>query len=93
MSDPNDPKARNSSFEEGYPINRTLLEAIPEPIIDVVGGVTYKGFAPLGTRQDEAGWKITRTTVSSGLTITEYADGNMEYDNVWEDRTSLRYKR
>ncbi len=91
--DPRDQKARNNSFEEAYPIVRNLTEALPAPIVTVVGGVTYKGYAPLGTRQDNPEWKITRATVAGGTTTTEYADGNMEYDNVWADRLTLNYRR
>ena len=37
--------------------------------------------------------KTTITTVGSVQTIVEqFADGNLEYDNVWNDRASLTFK-
>lgn len=37
--------------------------------------------------------KTTITTVGGVQTIVEqFADGNMDYDNVWNDRASLKYK-
>lgn len=46
--------------------------------------------------ENDARWcikKMTITTVNDVQTIVEkYADGNLEYDNVWNDRASLTYK-
>lgn len=77
-----------------YPIHRTLTEAQPAPIVDVVGGgITYYGHAPLGTRQSDAAWKVIRVKVTGGITITEYAGGDMRYDSIWNDRATLLYSR
>lgn len=77
-----------------YPIMSTVTEAQPAPIVhDAGSGVTYRGYANLGTAVTEASWKISRTTVAAGVTLTEYADGNMEYDNIWNNRASLTYSR
>lgn len=57
----------------------------------VVGGVTYKGYALPGTLNASASWKITRTTVGGGVTTIEYADGDSQFDNVWNDRATLTY--
>lgn len=80
--------------DDQYPVVKTLTETNPEPIIDSVGGgVTYYGYAPLGTKITDPSWKIKKVVVVVGLTTTLYADGDMKYDNVWNDRTSLSYAR
>ena len=35
-------------------------------------------------------WRIKRISTSSGV-IVEWADGNVNFDNVWDDRASLSY--
>jgi len=80
--------------EDQEPIVRTLTEAQPVPIVDVASGtVTYRGYAQLGTKTSAAKWKITRTTITGTVTLTEYADGDMKYDNIWNDRAGLTYSR
>jgi hypothetical protein len=76
---------------------KTLTETQPAPIVDQLSAtVAYKGYADLGTKTSEAKWKIIRITSpvgATGVTLTEYADGNMYYDNVWDDRATLFYGR
>lgn len=78
---------------DSHPIHKTLTEAQPDPIIHVVGTVTYSGYAKLGTPLTSDGWKIKRTKTAAGTTITEYADGDMKYDNIWANHASLSYSR
>lgn len=54
--------------------------------------VSYIGKAPAGTATNAAAWKIQRvtTTVGGDLTV-EWADGNINYDNVWDNRAVLSY--
>lgn len=61
--------------------------------IDVASStVAYKGDASPGTATSSASWRISRiTTNSSGSITIEYADGNTNADNVWDNRASLSY--
>lgn len=52
--------------------------------------VTYLGWATPGTTTSSASWKIAKVDESSDAFIT-WADGNANYDNVWDDRVSLSY--
>ncbi len=52
--------------------------------------ITYIGTANPGTFTSEATWQIKRMDETSGLVIT-FADGNANFDNIWDDRTSLIY--
>ena len=85
---------RNDNDHDSFPTMKTLAESQPKPIVDVASAsVTYRGYAPLGTGTDEAKWKIERDSKTGNVTTTQYADGNMDYDNVWDNRASLSYTR
>jgi len=52
----------------------------------------YQGTAVAGASKAAAVWKIKRFTYSgNNLTDVEFADGDANYDNVWDDRASLSY--
>jgi len=60
------------------------------------GDVLYVGDALPGTITSSATWRIKRITFTvdgSGNTdsVTEWADGNSNRDNVWDNRASLSY--
>lgn len=83
-----------STGHDAYPVHKTLAEHQPEPIIDVASAsVTYKGWAPLGTATSAAKWKIIKYNKVGNVTTPQYADGDMNYDNVWDDRASISYSR
>ena len=53
----------------------------------------YEGRAVIGMGPAAAKWQIRKFTYTSSLpTLIEWADGNHEFDNVWNDRTTLVYK-
>jgi hypothetical protein len=62
----------------------TKIDVSASPII-------YIGSAPAGVSGGSAGWKVQRITTSSGGAVIEWADGNILYDNVWDNRASLTY--
>lgn len=53
--------------------------------------VTYVGEAQPGVAAASALWRIKRITVSGVVTLIEWADGNSDFDNVWNNRASLSY--
>lgn len=53
--------------------------------------VTYVGQAQDGSDIADPVWQIQRITSSGGATEIEWADGNNDFDNVWDDRSSLTY--
>ncbi len=60
--------------------------------LDVVSStLSYAGRAAMGVTTDQALWQIKEITVSGTQTIVKYADGNTNYDNVYDDRASLTY--
>lgn len=52
--------------------------------------VTYVGDAVVGSSPSAASWSIKKIDETSGIVIT-FADGNANYDNVWDNRASLTY--
>ena len=53
--------------------------------------VTYIGLAAIGTSGASALWKIKKISISGAVTTITWADGNDNYDNVWNNRASLSY--
>jgi hypothetical protein len=54
------------------------------------GGVVYVGYADPGTPTSAAGWRIKKIQTSN-YPITTWADGNTNFDNVYDNRVSLTY--
>lgn len=52
---------------------------------------TYVGYAEIGSSELSASWRIKRITELNGILVLLYADGNDNFDNVWDNRTSLSY--
>ena len=58
---------------------------------DYSATVSYVGYAAVGVTGSEAFWKIKRMTTSGTVLTIEWADGNEEYDNIWNNRVALTY--
>jgi len=54
------------------------------------GTVIYIGKGSASASTASAVWRISKVDTSSLLTVT-FADGNGNYDNVWDNRASLSY--
>lgn len=52
--------------------------------------VSYIGKAPPGTATSAAKWQIKKIDKTTG-TIGTLADGDANFDNVWDNRESLSY--
>lgn len=52
--------------------------------------LSYVGKSATGSVTSTATWQIQRLDETTGLT-QEWADGNSNFDNVWDDRESLSY--
>lgn len=61
-------------------------------ITEISGTTTYYGEAAIGSATSSAVWRIRKMTETSGPTYTDtWADGNDNFDNVWDNRASLSY--
>lgn len=61
--------------------------------LDYVGDdLTYQGVAAAGTAKAAASWQVKRFTYSgSDLTDIQYADGDTDLNNIWDNRATLDY--
>ena len=53
--------------------------------------VQYFGEAAFGTATTDPFWRILKMTYMGNSFGMLYADGDDEFDNVWDSRTSLEY--
>lgn len=82
-------RAGGVSTGQGFKVVKDVVE---KTIIDEASAtVTYVGTALVATGTDGALWQITRITESGTTTTIETADGDDNYDNVWDNRASLSY--
>jgi hypothetical protein len=58
---------------------------------DVGSGTTYVGEALPSTVTSAALWRIKRIVETGPDIVILWADGNENFDNVWDDRAGLSY--
>lgn len=59
--------------------------------IDEQGTTTYFGYALPGAATNRPEWQVFRMVESGADSIITYADGNENFDNIWDNRASLSY--
>lgn len=52
--------------------------------------ISYVGKSATGSLTSSATWQVQRIDETTGLVI-EWADGDSEFDNIWDNRESLSY--
>lgn len=58
---------------------------------NVSTSLVYAGRAALGSATSAAVWQIQRAQTVGTVTTVAYADGDADFDNVWDNRASLTY--
>lgn len=53
--------------------------------------VTYIGHAILGSITSSEVWRIKKIDETGSVTIITFADADDNFDNIWDNRTSLSY--
>lgn len=53
--------------------------------------ITYVGEAAAGSATSGAVWRIKRISTAAGVAI-EWADGDTDFNNVWDNRAALTYE-
>jgi hypothetical protein len=62
-------------------------------MIDKSGAnVVYRGYASVGTPTKSPLWAIEKVTSAKSIETHTWADGDMKFDNVWDNRETLIYK-
>lgn len=85
-------------FAEVIKINQIISGSEEEEMykeeVDFVGeDLIYRGWAQPGSATSSGVWRIRRTRFvgADDDVIHDWADGNTNFDNVWDDRASLTY--
>jgi hypothetical protein len=59
---------------------------------NVNNDLEYAGYAPPGIANEDPYWRITKFYYDGSLMSGQrYADGNLNFDNVWINRDALSY--
>lgn len=63
------------------------------PVIEdnTAANTVYKGFAAPGAKDTDPVWAVLRVTNNKGIVSYQWAKGNMNFDNMWSERTKLVY--
>lgn len=79
-------------------IIKEIVEYLPEEdeVYDIeidtsVPGVTYVGQAAPGTASSSAAWRIKKITDSAGGASVDWANGNANFVNVWDNHLAYTY--
>lgn len=59
--------------------------------VDDTGGTIYVGISSPGVATSAAVWQILRLVESGGTFNLKYADGDAEFNNIWDNRAGLSY--
>lgn len=79
---------------DNFPVIQTLDEYRVPPLRDEVSAnLTYLGWAPLGTRESEAKWKIMRINKVGTVTKSEFPNSRDNYEFAWSERATYAYSR
>ena len=82
-------RAGGTSTGQGFKVTKNAEEVT---YVDAESAsVTYLGYAGFGTATSSASWQIKKVLTSGTITSILYADGNDDYDNIWDNRSSLTY--
>lgn len=72
---------------DGTPIAGTYAVRLDDT---TTASVTYVGKAAIASTTSASVWQVQKIDETTGMVIT-WADGNSNFDNVWDNRASLTY--
>lgn len=74
-------------------ISNGVTESMPYKLEldEVSASETYVGLADPGTATSDPNWQIKKITTTGPDVEITFADGDANFDNVWDDRASLTY--
>ena len=59
--------------------------------VDCVGNTTYIGYADAGSSTGASSWAIKRWIETGPDSSASWADGDKDFNNIWDDRLILSY--
>lgn len=69
----------------------SILEEVPNIIDESTEGTVYIGYAERGTATTEPLWRIKKIITVNGITTIGFADGKLNYNFIWNNRTTYTY--
>lgn len=69
----------------------TTSGALALQLDEASASVTYVGNATPGSVTSSAVWQVKKITITGADIAITWADGDAEFDNVWDDRATLTY--
>lgn len=82
-------EAATGSLSEGTTVTTATVKTT---ITDqATADILYVGVADIGSSNASAVWQIKKVETVGNVTTTTYADGNSNFDNVWNNRATLTY--
>jgi hypothetical protein len=69
--------------------DRVFLE--PIQVDESTPSTIYRGYAVPGTLTNAPSWAIERAITTDDVTTKKWADGNKNFDNIWDNRETLAY--
>lgn len=69
----------------------SVLKVYKTYIDEASSTVTYVGKASTSALTSNPVWQIMKIEISGSITIVAYADGDSEFNNIWDNRASLVY--
>ena len=89
--DTNTSTVQTVEYDPSGSLVRKITQMV-KTLVDVPdASTTYIGKATHGTATNAASWQILKISEAGTLTTMVYADGNADFDNVFDDRTGLSY--
>ena len=69
----------------------TIIGQLSTHLDQVTNNLTYIGEALPGSLDSNAVWRIKRLVETGPDSEITWADGDSDFDNIWDDRLSLTY--
>lgn len=69
----------------------TQAKALALQVDAVSDSLMYIGEAAPGVATATAAWRIKKMTITGTVTAIAWADGNGNFDNIWDNRAALTY--
>ena len=68
------------------------IQVVRTCIVDQASAtILYVGIADVGSSAAASVWQIKKLTTAGDILTMTFADGNSNYDNIWNNRASLTY--
>jgi len=72
-------------------IDSNVITVVYSKRLDEIGATIYLGEAAVGSSESASTWRIQKITQIGTVLEILWANGNSNFNNTWDDRTTLSY--